>query len=144
MCERVQALLESAIVLAVGAHRGQKDRAGAPYILHPLRVGLSLRDPLEVMAGVLHDAVEDGGVTLEQLRHAGFPAEVVEALDALTRRPGETYGDYLVRVKANPLALRVKLADLRDNLDESRIPEPSESDRRLWEKYRSALRRLEC
>ncbi|MEW6049148.1 MAG: GTP pyrophosphokinase [Bacillota bacterium] len=144
MCERVQALLESAIVLAVGAHRGQKDRAGAPYILHSLRVGLSFRDPLEVMAGVLHDVVEDGGATLEQLRRAGFPADVVEALDALTRRAGETYDDYLVRVKANRLALRVKLADLRDNLDESRIPEPSEDDRQLWEKYRSALQQLEC
>lgn len=86
VCERVQALLESAIVLAVGAHRGQNDRAGAPYILHLLRVGLSFRDPLEVMAGVLH------GVTLEQLSHAGFPAEVVEALGALTRRPGDDYG----------------------------------------------------
>lgn len=142
MLERVQALLESAIVLAAGAHRGQKDRAGAPYILHPLRVMLSLREPLEMIAGVLHDVVEDGGITLDQLRNAGYPVEVVDALDALTRRSGESYGDYLMRVKANPLALRVKLADLRDNLDESRIPEPSEADRLLWEKYRRALQEL--
>ncbi|MFZ5767226.1 MAG: GTP pyrophosphokinase [Bacillota bacterium] len=143
MSERVEALLESAIVLAVGAHRGQKDRAGAPYILHPLRVMLSSREPLEMIAGVLHDVVEDSGIALEQLRTAGYPADVIEALDALTRRPGENYGDYLARVKANPLALREKLADLRDNLDESRIPEPSENDRRLWQKYRWALQELQ-
>ncbi|MBC7337968.1 MAG: GTP pyrophosphokinase [Clostridia bacterium] len=126
-----------------GAHRGQKDRAGAPYILHPLRVMLSSREPLEMIAGVLHDVVEDSGIALEQLRTAGYPADVIEALDALARRPGENYGDYLARVKANPLALRVKLADLRDNLDESRIPEPSEDDRRLWQKYRRALQELQ-
>ncbi|MEW6545597.1 MAG: GTP pyrophosphokinase [Bacillota bacterium] len=138
-----QALLESAIVLAVAAHRGSTDKGGAPYVLHPLRVMLQLGDLREMAAGVLHDAVEDGGVTLEQLGHLGFPADVLEALEALTRRPGEDYGAYLGRVKANPMALRVKLADLRDNLDESRIPEPTDADRRRWEKYRRALADLE-
>ncbi len=140
----LQALVESAIVLAVDVHQGQKDKGGVPYILHPLRVMLSLRHPMEIIAGVLHDVIEDGGVTLERLRRSGYPDGVVDALDALTRRPEEGYGDYLARVKANPLALSVKLADLRDNLDESRIPEPTENDRRRWEKYRRALAELEA
>jgi len=141
--QRFQLLLESAIVLAVGTHRGQEDKGGAPYILHPLRVMLSLRGPLEMIVGVLHDVVEDGGVTLDRLRRAGYPDRVVEALDALTRRPEESCDVYLARVKANPLALQVKLADLHDNLDESRIAEPTEKDRRRWEKYRRALAELE-
>ncbi|MEW6048784.1 MAG: HD domain-containing protein [Bacillota bacterium] len=139
-----QALLDEALLLAVRAHRGQKDKGGAPYILHPLRVMLSLGEPSEMVAAVLHDAIEDGNVSAEQLRGKGFPEEVVRALDALTRRPGEDYGEYLVRVKANPLALRVKVADLRDNLDESRIPDRTEEDLRRWEKYRRALQELEC
>lgn len=141
--EQDQALLESAIVLAVGAHRGRRDRGGAPYILQPLRVMLFLGDLREMMTGVLHDVVEDGDVTLDQLRRAGFPAEVVEAVDVLTRRPGEEYGDCLASVKVNPMALRVKLADLRDNLDKSRIAGPSPEDLRRWEEYPRVAEKLE-
>lgn len=99
---------------------------------------LGLGNLRKMVAGVLHDALEDGGVTLERLRAFGFAEEVLEALDAVTRRPRESYGAYLRRGKANPLARRVKVAGLRDNLDESRIPEPEEVDLRGWEKYRRA------
>lgn len=103
---------------------------------------LSLRDPWGIMVGIMHDLVEDSGISLDRRWRAGFPAEVVEAVTVVTWRPGEDYADCLARVKANPMALRVKLADLRDNLDESRIPEPTDADRRRWEKYRRALAEL--
>lgn len=127
-----------------GPYRGSENlvkgaKGGAPYTLHPLRVMLQLGDLREMMAGLLHDAVEDPGVTLDQLRRTAFTAEPAEAVDALTRRPGEEYREYLARVKANPMALRLKLANLRENLDESRIPEPTGAGRRRREKYRRAL-----
>jgi len=137
-----QVLLEQALFLALKVHRGQTDKGGAPYILHPLRVMLSLDEPEEMIAAALHDTLEDGGLSLEELRHRGFPDEVVRALDALTRRPGESYSEYLGRVRENPTAVRVKVADLRDNLDESRIPNPTDRDRERGEKYREALAEL--
>ena len=136
---QTQLLLEEALLLAVRAHRGQKDKGGTPYALHPLRLMLSLAEPVEMIAAVLHDAVEDGDLTLEELRSTGFPDEVVCALDALTRRPEESYAEYLARVRENAVAVRVKVADLRHNLDESRVSNPTNRDRERWEKYRRAF-----
>ena len=86
------------------------DKAGAPYVLHPLRMMLSLDTPDERMAAVLHDVVEDTSVTLEQLRAEGFPASVIDAVEALTKREGEAYEEFVRRVAPNHLARRVKLA----------------------------------
>jgi len=110
-------LLEKAILIAVQAHQGQVDKAGAPYILHPLRVMLQLHSETEMIIGVLHDVVEDTTWTLESLKQEGFPAEILEAIDCLTRREGENYDDFIKRVAGNPLAQKVKLADLEDNLN---------------------------
>ena len=101
--------LEDAIALAVKAHRGQTDKAGQPYITHPLRVMLSLESEAEQMVGVLHDLVEDTEYTLESLRSQGYPEEVLTAVDCVPRRRGETYADFIERIKPNPLARRVKL-----------------------------------
>lgn len=139
---QTQSLLEQALLLAVRTHRGQEDKGGAPYILHPLRVMLSVGKPVEMIAAVLHDAIEDGDLTLEELKGAGFPDEVISVLDALTRRLGESYSEYLDRVRENPTAVRVKVADLKDNLDESRIPNPTDRDLERFEKYRWALAKL--
>src|SRR5690349_12469488 len=89
--------LEEAIRIAVEAHRGQKDRAGAPYILHPLRMMLRVQTDAERMAAVLHDVVEDTDWTLDALREHGFPDEVVTAVDHLTRREGESYEEFVTR-----------------------------------------------
>jgi (p)ppGpp synthase/HD superfamily hydrolase len=117
-------LLEQAIVLAIHAHEGQADKQGRPYILHPLRVMHSFtgqeEDDEARIASVLHDVVEDCEITVEGLGAMGFPPAAVEAIDALSRRKGETYDEYLIRVQANPLAVRVKLAELVDNLDPNR------------------------
>jgi (p)ppGpp synthase/HD superfamily hydrolase len=135
--------LECAIAIAASAHEGQVDKAGAPYILHPLRMMLSVRSPEARMAAVLHDVVEDTSVTLEQLRAEGFPEAVLVAVAALTKREGEDYEAFIRRVAADPIAREVKLADLRDNADLSRIADPTEKDWARIEKYRSAIEYLE-
>ena len=137
------ATLERAIEIAAKAHAGQVDKAGAPYVLHPLRMMLAVRTPEARMVAVLHDVVEDAEVTLEELRAEGFPAVVLEAVEALTSREGEDYEAFIRRVAPNPIAREVKLADLRDNSDLSRIADPTERDRERVRKYQRAIRFLE-
>lgn len=122
------ATLERAIQIAAAAHAGQIDKAGQPYILHPLRVMLAVTTTDERIAAVLHDAVEDTNITLEQLRAESFSPAVVEAVDALTKRPGENRIAAAKRAAANRIARVVKLADNADNMDLSRIPNPSKKD----------------
>lgn len=131
--------LERAIVIAAEAHAGQQDKVGEAYILHPLRVMLAVRTPEERTVGVLHDVVEDTSWTLDGLREAGFSNDVVDAVDAISRREGEDYFDFVLRAAANPLARPVKVADLRDNLDLTRISAPSQRDHDRCERYRKAL-----
>ncbi len=137
------ATLEQAIVIAAKAHTGQVDKAGAPYILHPLRVMLSLDSPEDKIVGVLHDVVEDSPTTFEDLRAAGFSETTIQALASVTRRPDEAYLTFVARAAADPIGRRVKLADLRDNTDRSRIPNPSAKDYARLERYRQAIRLLE-
>ncbi len=134
--------LEDAIVLAVQAHAGQVDKVGQPYILHPLRVMLRLVDPTARVVAVLHDVVEDTRGTLDDLRRGGFSAEVVEAVGLVTRREGESYEAFIERLAPNPLARAVKLADLEDNMDTSRLPAITEKTRERLERYRKAVARL--
>lgn len=135
--------LEDAIVLAARAHRGQLDKGGQPYILHPLRVMNEVSGAEAKMAAVLHDVVEDTPVTLARLRAAGFSETVVRAVDALSRRPGEDYLEYVERAGRNRIARQVKLADLRDNLAPARLGLFAEEHRRrLRKKYRDAFARL--
>ncbi|HEV3051146.1 MAG TPA: HD domain-containing protein [Longimicrobium sp.] len=134
--------LETAIGIAVEAHRGQKDRAGAPYILHPLRMMFRVQTDAERMAAVLHDVVEDTDWTLDALRERGFPDEVVDAVDHLTRREGESYDEFVTRAAAHPVARRVKLADLEDNMDVRRTGTLSDKDVERLGRYLRAWRRL--
>ncbi len=122
------ATLERAIEIAAKAHAGQVDKAGHPYILHPLRLMLAVRTPHERMSAILHDVVEDTAVTLSDLTREGFPPEVLAAIKALTKRPGESRIDAAHRAAANSIAKVVKLADVTDNMDLSRIASPSERD----------------
>ncbi|WP_412069368.1 HD domain-containing protein [Rubrivirga sp. IMCC43871] len=134
--------LERAIAIAAQAHAGQTDKGGAPYILHPLRVMLRLHDADAQIAGVLHDVVEDTDWTLDQLRAEGFSDAVVRAVDHLTRRDDETYPAFVGRAGADPVAARVKVADLEENMDLSRIPEPTDKDRERLARYVRALAML--
>jgi guanosine-3',5'-bis(diphosphate) 3'-pyrophosphohydrolase len=134
--------LERAIALAATVHAGQKDKAGAPYILHPLRMMLKMKSVECQMAAVLHDVVEDCGVTPALLRYEGFSDAVVEAVIALTKRIAdgqeEPYDECIRRTAQNPIARVVKLADLEDNMDLSRIPNPTEKDHARLRKYKAA------
>ena len=130
--------INAAIITASAYHRGQKDKQGEPYILHPLRVMLATSDPIERIVAVLHDLIEDTMVTLHDLRLWGYPEVVIQAVDSISKRTGERLDNYYARVKANPIALRVKLLDIRDNL--SRIDSlPSEVQDRLRGKYAKAI-----
>jgi (p)ppGpp synthase/HD superfamily hydrolase len=135
--------LEDAIALAVDAHRGQVDRVGQPYILHPLRVMFRLHRELDKIVGVLHDVVEDSELTLDDLRRQGYSEEVVEALDGVTRREGETYEEFVGRSLAHPVSRRVKLADLDDNMDIRRLSQSlTDKDFERLKRYRRAWDRL--
>jgi (p)ppGpp synthase/HD superfamily hydrolase len=136
--------LERAIEIAAAAHTGQVDKAGQPYILHPLRVMLRMSTVHERMAAVLHDIVEDTPVTLVQLRAAGFPPAVVAAVDALTKRPGESRLEAARRAAADPVALEVKLADNAENMDISRIPQPTPRDFARLKEYEEVRALLLC
>jgi len=136
--------LEDVIAFAVEAHRGQKDKVGDPYILHPLRMMTRLHGDAPRMAALLHDVVEDTGRTLDELRALGCPAPVVAAVDCLTHRAGESYDEFLDRVLTNPIARQVKLADLEDNMDVRRLPEVTENARVRLSKYIAAWRRLKA
>ena len=133
-----QELLEKAIGIAVEAHLGQKDRYGAPYILHPLRVMDRLDTTTEKIVGVLHDVVEDTAWTFEELARQGFPPAVLEALRSVTKKEGENYEDFVRRSASNSLARRIKLADLEDNMDLRRMSGLTENDLPRLQKYLNA------
>jgi (p)ppGpp synthase/HD superfamily hydrolase len=131
--------LERALAIAAEAHQGQLDKAGEPYLLHSMRVMLRVQGDQERLVALLHDVVEDNPAwTLERLRAEGFADEVVEAVDRLTKREGEPYEATIDRAAGYPLARRVKIADLEDNMVLARIADPGERDRDRLERYRRA------
>ena len=136
------ATVEDAVSIAARAHRGQKDKAGAPYLLHPLRMMMRMDTEAAMMAAVLHDVVEDTEWTLERLREEGFSDEVLEAVDCLTHREGESYEEFVERVRTNPIARQVKIADLEDNMNVRRMNQLGPRDLERLEKYHRAWRVL--
>lgn len=131
--------LELAYAIALVAHKGQVDKAGMDYINHPLTVSNSCVTEEEKIVALLHDVLEDTSVTKEDLLKF-FSEEIVEAISLLTHKEEDSYMEYLAKIKANPIAKAVKLADLKHNMDLSRLPNPSEKDlKRLEEKYKPAF-----
>lgn len=141
------ATLERAIQIAVEAHTGATDKGGNPYILHPLRVMLALGSEDERIVGVLHDVVEDcadQGWTFERLETEGFSKRVLSGLRAVTKMDGETdYQAFVHRAANDPIGRRVKIADITDNLDVTRIPEITDKDLVRISRYKKALSYLE-
>jgi len=134
--------LKKAITLAKEAHKGQVDKGGQDYIKHPLRLMEQMpTEELKIIA-VLHDVVEDSHYTFEDLLKEGFSADTIDALRALTKQENEPYEDFIQRVKKNTLAIKVKLADLHDNSNLDRIPNPTEKDLKRIEKYKKAIKEL--
>jgi (p)ppGpp synthase/HD superfamily hydrolase len=134
--------LERAIALAVEAHRGQSDKYGKPYILHPLTLMMKMEGETAMMAAVLHDVVEDTTLTLDDLIKEGFPADVVEAVDSLSKRESESYEGYIDRLSANTLAVKVKRADLEDNMRVTRMKDVTDKDLARLAKYLRAWQKL--
>jgi len=132
-------LLDKAIRIATVAHQHQTDKGGEPYILHPLRVMLAMQTHEQRIVAVMHDVLEDdGGWTLKDIR-SRFGASIADALDALTHRPNETYTAYVRRIATNPLAVTVKIADLTDNMQAHRLPQPlTRADHLRNAKYQQA------
>lgn len=132
--------LERAIAIAAEAHAGQTDKAGAPYILHPLRVMLAVSTPEARIVAALHDVCEDcPGWTFDRLRAEGFAEPILSALDAVTKREGESYDAFVRRAVADRIGRTVKVADLNDNCDLSRITAPEPRDFERIARYRAAL-----
>ncbi|MBM3462717.1 MAG: HD domain-containing protein [Armatimonadetes bacterium] len=134
--------LARAIEIAARAHVDQVDKVGAPYVLHPLRMMLRMATDEEKMAAVLHDVVEDTDVSLDDLRREGIPEAVLAAVDALTKRPDEDYTAFVHRAAANPIARRVKMADLEDNMNLLRLQEVTDSAVERLRKYHAHWRIL--
>jgi len=135
--------IDVAVEIAQKAHRGQKEKNGRPYIEHSIRVMREANSEAAQIVAVLHDVVEDTAVTLADLRAAGFSDRVLAGIDAITKRPGEDYDAYIERLAADDLALEVKLADLRDNLDAGRLPgAPTVRDLERFDRYRIIQARL--
>jgi len=139
--------LEKAIALAAKSHVGMTDKAGAPYILHPLRVMMKMNTIDEMIVAILHDVVEDTEVTFDDLRQMGFNEAVIDGVSSvtLTEREEATKNDesvymaFIRRAAANPIGRKVKLADLEDNMDITRIANPTDKDRNRIAKYCRAV-----
>ncbi len=134
--------LELALQIALQAHAGQKQKNGEPYILHPLRVMMQMDTIPGKIAAILHDVIEDSDWTLEQLAEKGISPEVLEVVDLLTHYERDSYEAYIERLKKNPLARKIKLADLSDNMNIRRLSSLREKDLKRLERYHKHWKEL--
>jgi len=135
--------IEKAIQIAINAHKGQKDKSGAPYILHLIRVMEKGKNETEKICGILHDLVEDTNWSFEELKKEGFSEEIIEVLKLITKESdNEDYGHFIQRVMKNKTAVSVKLNDLRDNMDITRFKELNDGDMKRLNKYLKAYWKL--
>ena len=135
--------LERAIQIAVEAHAGEKDRGGKAYILHPISVMMRCETDEEKIVAILHDVVEDTDWTFEALHEEGFTDTIIEALKTVTKHSEDKdYDEFVQRSLKNEIGRKVKIADLRENLDVTRIGELTEKDIERINKYKRALKTL--
>lgn len=135
--------IEKCQLLAIMAHKGQKDKGGSPYIYHPAYVARQVWNEDEQCVAWLHDVVEDSDFTIAEIKCFGLPDNIIEAVEAITKREDEDYKTYIQRVKANTLAKKVKLEDLKHNMDTLRFTcKPTEKDLKRQKKYECAFLEL--
>lgn len=132
-------LTKKALKLCFEAHKQQVDKAGMPYVFHPFHLAEQMDDEISTVCALLHDVIEDTDFTLELMSEIGFPKEVTDVLELLTHDEAVPYMDYVKRIKENPIARKVKIADLLHNSDISRLDSPDEDAIKRTEKYREAL-----
>lgn len=130
---------ELALKIATEAHKGQVDKAGVPYINHPLTVASLVETEEEKIVALLHDTIEDTNITEQDLLNYGFSNKIVEAVKLLTHNKNVPYMDYVAKIKNNELARKVKIADLTHNSDLSRLKEITDKDKKRYKKYQNAL-----
>ncbi len=129
---------ERAMQIAYQAHHGQVDKSQVPYIFHPFHLAEQMDTEEECIVALLHDTVEDTYVTIEQLEKE-FSSNIIQAIKLLTHDKSVDYLEYVANLKDNPIARKVKLADLRHNSDPTRMRNPTEKDRLRQEKYKKAI-----
>ena len=130
---------KKALRLCFEAHKGQVDKSGMPYVFHPFHLAEQMKDESTTIVALLHDVIEDTEYTVEDLIEMGFDGEVIEAIKLMTHEDGVPYMGYVKRIKTNPIARQVKLADLRHNSDITRLDRVTEKDLIRVEKYRKAI-----
>ena len=135
-------LTKKAMKLAFAAHKDQVDKSGIPYVFHPIHLAEQMESEETAIVALLHDVVEDTEYTLQDIAAMGFPQEVLEALALMTHDEAVPYMDYVARLKGNPIARTVKLADLRHNSDLTRLDAVDEKAHARIEKYRKAITEL--
>lgn len=135
-------MLEKAIQIAEQAHKEQKDKGGQPYIFHLFRVMQKGKTEIEQICGILHDLVEDTNWTFEDLKNEGFSEKIIDVLKCVTKKKGESYPLFVRRVAQNPIAIRVKMYDLEDNMDVTRLKEITDKDYVRIVEYHSAYNYL--
>lgn len=135
-------MIDIALAIAKKAHAGQVDKAGVDYIQHPLYVASQVKTEQEKAIALLHDVLEDSDITVADLLAYGLSNKVVTAVQTLTKKKGQSYQEYLEKVKSNNLARVVKLADLKHNSDLSRLKSVTNTDYDRVEKYKNAIRYL--
>lgn len=135
-------LREKAMQIAIKVHRGQLDKGGNDYINHPVRVERRCTCQEDRLVALLHDTIEDGNLASEYLLLVGFSQEVVDAVLSVSRKRGEDYFEFIQRCKANPIGRRVKICDLEDNMDITRLKELTEKDIERLKKYHKAYKML--
>ena len=133
---------KKAMKLCFQAHKNQTDKSGIPYVFHPIHLAEQMTDEDTTVVALLHDVVEDTDYTLDDLAAMGFSRNVIEALNLMTHRKGVPYMDYVAKIKDNPIARAVKLADLAHNSDLTRLDTVDEKARARVEKYAQAIRLL--
>ena len=137
------ALTKQALKLCFEAHRDQIDKSGMPYVFHPFHLAEQMDTEESTIVALLHDIVEDTNYTLQDLKALGFPSNVIDALALMTHDPRVPYMEYVKGISANPLATKVKLADLRHNSDLSRLDSVDEKALSRVKKYAAAIELLE-
>jgi len=136
-------LTKKALEICFEAHKDQRDKSGVPYVFHPFHLAEQMKDEATTIVALLHDVVEDSDLTFADLEKEGFNKDIIDALKLLTHNDGSKYMEYVKRIKENPIAKAVKLADLRHNSDTTRLDVIDENAIKRRDKYLKAIKFLE-
>lgn len=137
-------MFNRALELAIEAHKGQTDRGGLAYIMHPIHVATQMQTPAAMTVAILHDCLEDTRLSVARLREEGFPQHIIRAVQLLTRKPGADYEQYIYKISRNPLARVVKIADIKHNMSVDRMEGIKPKEAKRLKKYFAALKVLEA